>query len=41
VLAPLPAPLLEKAADGRAARILCVAIAVRDLQPQELEHAAI
>ncbi|OBT40395.1 hypothetical protein VE00_10091 [Pseudogymnoascus sp. WSF 3629] len=38
VLALLPALLLEEATDGCAAWVLCVAVAVRDLQPPELEH---
>ena len=39
VLAPLLALLLEEATDGCATWVLCIAIAVRDLQPPELEHS--
>jgi hypothetical protein len=38
VLAPLPAPLLEKATDGDIARVLDVTPAVGDLELPELDY---
>jgi hypothetical protein len=38
-LAALPATLLEEATDSCTARVLCIATAVRDLQPPELNYS--